>query len=283
MNSQRTVSSPLLSLIRPLVSVLLISVVFAVLVTALFLSGHIGGGTIGQKVQAFFGMDSVQIWWYVTRAAGLTGYVLLWFSMVWGFGIGSKIFQPILEGTYTYDFHEHLSLIGLGFILLHVFVLMFDKFLPFNIVQILIPFTDSYRPFWVGMGIISFYIMLLVTVTFYLRQQIGSTAFRYIHIFSLVSYVGSTLHGLFAGTDSALPVTMFLYASTFLIFIFLTVYWLFMRAPIKSEKLVEAVPVKRIQPYSPKSRPSKQGTRYPGQTVQKKQTHQETLYQYKRK
>ena len=256
MNSQRTLSFPMKSLSKPLGSILLVSVIFAVLLIAIVFGGNLGGVTFAQKVQAFFGLDSVQVWWYVTRASGLTGYFLLWLSMVWGFGIGSKIFQPILEGTFTYDFHEHLSLIGIGFILLHVVVLMFDKFLPFNLLQILIPFTDSYRPLWVGMGIISFYILLLVTVTFYLRQQIGSNAFRYIHILSLVSYVGSTLHGLFAGTDSALPVAMFLYVGTFLIFVFLTVYWLFMRTPVKSEKSA-------VVTTTPKTRrPSK----YPGQS-----------------
>jgi predicted ferric reductase len=165
----------------------------------------------------------------VTRAAGLTGYFLLWLSMVWGLAIPSKIMQSVLDGAYTYDFHEYISLLGLGFVFIHVVVLMFDKYLPFNLIQILVPFTDTYRPFWVGLGIISFYSMLLVTVTFYLRQIIGSRTFRAIHLISLLGYVGATLHGLFAGTDSALPVTMVLYAGTFLIILFLTVYWLAMR------------------------------------------------------
>src|SRR5512141_1257265 len=158
--------------------------------------------------------------------------------MVWGFAIPSKILQPALEGTFAYDFHEHLSLMGLGFIVLHVVVLMFDKYLPFSIFQILIPFIDTYRPLWVGLGIISFYILLLVTFTFYLRQQIGVKAFRSIHLFSLLGYYGTTLHGLFAGTDSALPVTMVLYAGTFLIVLFMTVYWLFMRFFGKESKPV---------------------------------------------
>ena len=249
MNSQRTLSYPMKSLGKPLASILLVGVIFAVLFIAIVFGSTLGGENMAQKIQSIFGMDSTQIWWYVTRAAGLTGYFLLWLSMIWGFGIGSKIFQPILEGTFTYDFHEHLSLIGLGFILLHVVVLMFDKFLPFNLIQILIPFTDSYRPLWVGLGIISFYILVLVTVTFYLRQQIGSQAFRYIHVLSLVSYVGSTMHGLFAGTDSALPTAMFLYAGTFLVFIFLTVYWLFTRTPIKSEKPVVITQPKRTSQH----------------------------------
>lgn len=271
MNSQRTLSYPMKSLSKPLASIMLVCVIFAVLLIAILFSGNLGGTTFAQKVQGVFGLDSVQVWWYVTRASGLTGYFLLWFSMVWGFGIGSKIFQPILEGTFTYDFHEHLSLIGLGFIVLHVIVLLFDKFLPFNLLQILIPFTDSYRPLWVGLGIISFYIMMLVTVTFYLRQQIGSAAFRYIHILSLVSYIGSTLHGLFAGTDSALPIAMFLYVGTFLIFVFLTVYWLFMRTPIKSEKPVEV----------PARSKAKQPSKYPGQSGYK--TNQQTTNYYRRK
>jgi predicted ferric reductase len=178
----------------------------------------------------------------VTRASGLTGYFLLWLSMVWGFVIPTKLFQPALEGTFSYDFHEYLSLLGLGFVVLHVVVLLFDRYLTFNILQILLPFIDSYRPFWVGLGIISFYIMLLVTFTFYLRQQIGVKTFRSIHLLSLVGYLGTTLHGLFAGTDSALPVTKFLYIGTFLVVVFLTVYWLFVRMFGTEEKDTVTVP-----------------------------------------
>lgn len=229
MNQQRTFSYQLGSLSRPIASILLVSAIFIVMLLAILLGGSMSGPAVALKTQSLLALNSVQIWWYVTRASGLTGYFLIWLSMVWGFAIPSKILQPALEGTFAYDFHEHLSLIGLGFIVLHVVVLMFDHYLPFSIFQILIPFVDTYRPLWVGLGIISFYILLLVTFTFYLRQQIGVKAFRSIHLLSLLGYYGTTLHGLFAGTDSALPITMVLYAGTFLIVIFMTVYWLFMR------------------------------------------------------
>jgi predicted ferric reductase len=227
MNQQRTFSDQLGSLRKPIANILSIIIVFAGMLIAL--TWGAGASSIGQQAQSLLGMNSTQLWWYVTRAAGLTGYFLLWLSMVWGFAIPSRIIQPILDNTFTYDFHEHLSLVGLGFVFLHVVVLLFDKYLPYSIFQILVPFTGTYRPFWVGLGIISFYIMLLVTFTFYLRQQIGSKAFRAIHVLSLLGYLGTTVHGLFAGTDSALPVTMVLYVGTFLIVIFMTVYWLFTR------------------------------------------------------
>ena len=193
------------------------------------------GSSLAQSLQSLFAMDTVQAWWYVTRAAGLTSYLLLWLSMVWGLAISTKFFHPAVDGTYSYDFHEFLSLLGLGFVLLHVIVLMFDKFLPFSIWQIMIPFIDTYRPLWVGFGIIGFYLSLLVTVTFYMRKIIGSKAFRKIHVLSLAGYLGATLHGLFAGTDSALPVAKFLYGGTFLVIIFLTIYWLVMSKLNKRE------------------------------------------------
>ncbi|HKI52970.1 MAG TPA: hypothetical protein VJ987_02510 [Anaerolineales bacterium] len=239
----QTRTYPLASLIKPTGIILLVGAIFIAMFAVITLGGSVAGADTAQKIQALFGMDTTQLWWFITRAAGLTGYFLLWLSMAWGLAIPSKIVQPVLEGTFTYDFHEYLSLLGLGFVLLHIVVLLFDKYLPFTLMQLLIPFIDTYRPFWVGLGIIGFYIFLVVTVTFYLRGQIGTKAFRTIHIFSLLGYLGATLHGLFAGTDSALPVTMFLYGGTFLSIVFLTVYWLVMRKP---EKTVE-VPLSPAQ------------------------------------
>ena len=231
MKAPETRTYPLASLIKPFGIIFLVLVIFSGIFLIITLGGSPGGGAFGHGVQSLFGLDTTQIWWFVTRSAGLTGYFLLWLSMVWGLAIPSRIVQPFLEGTFTYDFHEYLSLLGLGFILLHIIVLLFDTYLRFSILQLLIPFVDGYRPFWVGLGIVSLYIFLVVTVTFYLRVHISTKTFRTIHLFSLLGYLGATLHGLFAGTDSALPATMFLYAGTFLMIVFLTVYWLIVRQP----------------------------------------------------
>ena len=172
-----------------------------------------------------FALDSLQFWWYLTRAAGLMGYFLIWLSTAWGLVVSSKILDSLMDRGFTYDFHEYFSLLGLGFIAIHVIVLMADKYLPYTIWQVLIPFLSPYRPFWVGIGVIAFYLSLLVTVTFYLKKKIGMDLFRKIHYLSLVGYVGATLHGLYAGTDSVLPIANLLYKGTFLITLFLVAYW----------------------------------------------------------
>ena len=223
---------------KPMGTILLVGVIFAGMLLAIILGQAMGGAGFAQNAQSLFAMNSVQLWWYVTRASGLTGYFLLWLSMIWGFAIPTGFVKPFLENIFSYDFHEHLSLLGIGFVLIHVVVLLFDEYLPFSILQILIPFTDTYRPIWVGLGILSFYLLLLVTFTFYIRQKIGAKAFRSIHVLSILSYLGTTLHGLFAGTDSALPITMLIYAGTFLCVVFLTVYWLIIRTFKKEDEHV---------------------------------------------
>jgi methionine sulfoxide reductase heme-binding subunit len=153
-------------------------------------------------------------------------YLLLWFSTVWGLAVPSKLLDPLLERGYTFDFHQFISLLSIGFVLLHVLVLTVDRYLPYSAWQILIPFLSPYRPVWVGLGVISFYIIALVTITFYLRSRIGMNAFRAIHIASLFGYLGVTFHAFYAGTDTPLLAMQLLYRGTALVVIFFTVYWL---------------------------------------------------------
>jgi predicted ferric reductase len=205
-----------------------------------------------------FAANSVQAMWYITRASGLIAYVLIWLSMVWGLGVASKIFDTLLHGTFTYDFHQYISLLAVGFTLLHMGVLLFDGYMPYSVWQILIPFISPYRPLWIGIGVIGFYLMALVTVTFYIRTKIGMKAFRTIHVFSLVSYFAITLHSFMSGSDSSLPSVMVLYVVTFLITMFLIVYWLIMAAQKKLEK--QAALKARLEKKAPK--PSLQPQQY---------------------
>jgi predicted ferric reductase len=153
-------------------------------------------------------------------------YFLLWLSTAWGLAVTSKIFDPLLHRAFTYDMHQFISLLAIGFTVLHVVVLLGDRYLPFSVAQVLIPFIAPYRPLWVGVGVIGLYITLLVSITFYIRRWIGQKTFRVIHISSFLAYAAVTVHGLMAGTDSPLWTTQLMYAGTALAIVFLTVYWI---------------------------------------------------------
>lgn len=175
-------------------------------------------------IDALFAVSSVQLLWYVTRAAGISAYLLLWLSTAWGLAVSSKIFDPILHRFFTYDMHQFLSLLAIGFAILHVAVLLGDRYLPFSLAQILLPFAAPYRPVWVGLGVVGMYLTLLVSITFYIRQWIGYRTFRVIHYVSFITYIGVALHGLLSGTDSPLLSIELMYAGTVLVIVFLFAY-----------------------------------------------------------
>jgi predicted ferric reductase len=193
-------------------------------------------------------LNSVQIWWYVTRAAGLVAYLLLWLSTAWGLGVSSRIFDPYLQRNYTYDFHQFISLLAIGFLGLHLAVLLLDHYLPFSVAQVLVPFTSTYRPLWVGIGGIALYLILLVTVTFYMRQRIGVRVFRAIHVSSLVAFVGAALHGYFSGTDTPLLSVKLMYQLTILSVVFLMTYWLItlLQGKVNAVRARQAEPISRM-------------------------------------
>ncbi len=183
------------------------------------------GGALVNSFSSLFGLDTVQGMWYLTRAAGLAAYLLLWLSTVWGLAVASKIFDPMLHRAFTFDIHEFLSLLAIGFIVVHMGVLLFDQYLPFSVPELLIPFIAPYRAFWVGIGVIGMYLTMLVTVTFYLRSRIGQKTFRTIHLLSFLSYIAVTLHSVYSGTDTVLWSSKLIYVGTGLVVLLLTIYW----------------------------------------------------------
>jgi len=194
------------------------------------------GQAFATLLSRLFALNNTHTTWYITRAAGWVAYFLLWFSMVWGLAIPTKFFERFLSPTFAVDFHEYISLLSIGFILLHVSVLMIDQYLPFSLVQILVPFISPYRPLWVGLGVLGFYLTLLVTITFYLRKKIGQKKFKAIHTLSLITYLGVVLHAFFAGSDSSLGAVQFIYLVTFMVVVFLTSFWLIRARQIKNKK-----------------------------------------------
>jgi predicted ferric reductase len=182
------------------------------------------GLTAAQWGNWLFAADQEQVTWYITRSAGITAYLLLWVSTAWGLALSGKVLDGKLHAAFTFDFHQFISLLSIGLVGIHLAALMVDRYLPYTLAQILIPGLSTYRPVWVGIGSLAFPLILLVTITFYLRKRIGMRAFRAIHWLSLAAFLGAAVHGLMAGTDSSLRSMQGLYAGSFLSVVFLLSY-----------------------------------------------------------
>ena len=141
--------------------------------------------------------------WYLSRATAFVSLSLLWLSMALGLGITNKMARLWPGAPATFAIHEYVSLLGMAFALFHALVLLGDHYINFTLAQVLMPFaTVDYRPFWVGVGQLGFYLWVIMVVSFYIRSIIGQKTWRALHYASFAMYLMGLFHGLFSGTDS---------------------------------------------------------------------------------
>ncbi|MCL4506253.1 MAG: hypothetical protein M1434_07110 [Chloroflexi bacterium] len=160
--------------------------------------------------------------WFISRGAGISAYLLITGSMIYGLMITTRTATGAVPAPVTFSMHEFISLIGLALGLAHAVVLMWDGYIKYTPGVILLPFTSAYRTTWVGIGQIAFYMSLLVTVTFYARKHIGQRAWRSVHYLSFLAFILLTLHGIYSGTDSKVPAMQIVYIASGGAVLFLT-------------------------------------------------------------
>jgi DMSO/TMAO reductase YedYZ heme-binding membrane subunit/DNA-binding winged helix-turn-helix (wHTH) protein len=162
----------------------------------------------------------------MSRSSAMVGYVLLWMSMAFGLAITSKFTRIWPGGPIAVDLHQHLSVLGLIFSIFHVVILLGDPVLNFTIVKALVPFMpNGYRPMWMGnLGKAALYLMVIITLSHYVRARIGPRWWRRLHYASFATYLLTLLHAFFAGSDSATLWAQALYIISTLSLIGLIIY-----------------------------------------------------------
>ena len=148
---------------------------------------------------------SGHLWWYVARSGGIVAWVLLAASVLWGLALSTKAFGKRPHPSWLLDLHRFLGGLALVFTGIHVGALVLDSYVSFGLVQLLVPFTSSYRPRRGGVGVVGLYLLLAVEVTSLLRPRIPKHIWRRVHLASFGLFAVSTLHGLQAGTDGGSP------------------------------------------------------------------------------
>src|SRR6266567_5402799 len=139
--------------------------------------------------------------WYVSRAFGLTAYLLLALSVCLGLLVRTRIMDWLAARWRWFDLHQFAALLALGFVLLHVLSLLGDHYIGFSLDELLIPFASPYRPLEVAAGVLALYLMLVVVASSYLRPLIAYRTWRALHYATFALFVLALVHGIFAGTD----------------------------------------------------------------------------------
>ena len=141
--------------------------------------------------------------WYVARAGGAVAYLLLSFTVCAGVGLAGRARVPGFPRFAVTDLHRFAGILTATFIAIHVGAILLDGFVPFSVVQVLVPFTSSYRDVAVALGIVAAELLVALAVTNRLRQVLPRRIWRRAHYLNFAVWALATLHGITAGTDSA--------------------------------------------------------------------------------
>jgi sulfoxide reductase heme-binding subunit YedZ len=162
--------------------------------------------------------------WYLTRAAGIVTFALLTFSTALGISISARLGHGLLEKPWVYELHKFAALLALGFLSIHIVVLLPDPWTSFHLIDLFVPGSAAYRPIATAVGVLAMYGALVGTFSFYIKKWIGYRAWRWLHYTTFGTFMLALLHGTLAGTDSSQAWVELMYASAGLLVLSLSLY-----------------------------------------------------------
>lgn len=162
--------------------------------------------------------------WLFERLFAWLAYIAVTLSVVFGLLLSTKVLDAVAHRPVNFTLHQELASVGLGMAGIHGALLGLDATMPFSVVQMVVPGQAPYAPLAVGVGQVAFYVMALVTASFYVRRHIGQRAWRALHYLTFLAFAGSTAHGIAAGTDSGLAWAQWIYLGAMTVVAFLLAY-----------------------------------------------------------
>jgi methionine sulfoxide reductase heme-binding subunit len=139
--------------------------------------------------------------WYATRATGLVTMLLLTATVLLGVLTTGRFAGHNWPRFLTVGLHRNLSLLTVVFLTLHVSTTVVDQFVSTPLAAAFIPFTSSYKTFWLGLGAIALDLLIALVATSLIRNRLGLRAWRWVHWAAYICWPVALAHGLGAGTD----------------------------------------------------------------------------------
>jgi methionine sulfoxide reductase heme-binding subunit len=146
-------------------------------------------------------MNVTTAFWYASRATGIVALLLLTAVLVLGVLVNRQGRLPGLPRFAVTSLHRNLSLLSVVFIVVHVITAVLDTFVSIPVAAGVIPFASGYERLWLGLGAISFDLMLAMIVTSLLRGRMNRILWRAIHLLAYLSWPIAFAHSIGASKD----------------------------------------------------------------------------------
>lgn len=162
-------------------------------------------------------MTPDQFLWMLARVTGLAAYAALSISLLSGAALRSGLLGDLGSNRAVRGLHEFTAVLWIPLGLLHLLTLLLDATARISPLDLVVPFLAAYTPggrLAIGLGTIAFDLLLLVTVTGWLRSRMERRAWTWIHRLAYLAFALGFLHAALGGTDFNAPLVSALTWST---------------------------------------------------------------------
>jgi predicted ferric reductase len=132
--------------------------------------------------------------------------VLLILSLLWGVLLTTRALKPMDRPAWMLAMHRWISGLAVTSTVVHLLALVADSYLYYGWKEILVPYGSDYKPGATALGIVAFYLLVLVQVTSLLMKKLPKRLWRGIHYSSYATAWLVMVHGATAGTDASNPI-----------------------------------------------------------------------------
>lgn len=150
--------------------------------------------------------------WYLARATGIVLYLLFWGSVMSGLLITTRISDRFVNRSSLLSLHTYLNHLAYAFLAGHLFSLVVDPYMRFDVFDLVAPFGAPSAEPWTGLGVIAMYLFFVVVATASFRRYIPYQVWRFLHVFAFPMYALALVHSVKTGSDSGSAALIAIYA-----------------------------------------------------------------------
>jgi sulfoxide reductase heme-binding subunit YedZ len=175
-----------------------------------------GSNKLSLFKEAKLGDPNFPLMWTIGKTAGIASFIMFTLVIVMGLTMTSKILLKyrIISPPDVQESHMlTATFIAFFLVILHFGAFLFDDFVGLRLSEVFIPFLFKRRfivsglgydlTLPVGLGIISFYISIILLASSHLKNKLVSAKnWRILHYSSFLFYILFLVHSYMSGSDS---------------------------------------------------------------------------------
>jgi DMSO/TMAO reductase YedYZ heme-binding membrane subunit len=148
---------------------------------------------------------------------------MLFMAVAWGLVATTAVVTKRVSKPAANMFHQFVATTGLVLLGVHLGILLIDAYMPFHILDLLVPMRSTFRPIAITAGVLAMYATVAVMVSSWVRKKLSTKVWRSIHLLAVPAFTLALAHGVFSGTDTQRWWMWGMYALTGLIVVFLVI------------------------------------------------------------